>query len=83
MSKSEYQSFIGRPEVSFWFPIIFTAVSISTSFMLLSNRVDLLSQKMEQILVNQQIIIDKYDDMQIRLGQAERQISVLQERITK
>jgi hypothetical protein len=75
---STYQEFISKPEISFWFPILFTAVTITTSFMALTYKVDLLTQRVDQLLENQTTLISKYEGVQVRLGSAERQISVLQ-----
>ena len=75
---SPYQQFINKPEISFWTPIIFTAVSITISFMALSGQVALQNQKLDQVIANQVQILDKYENVQVRLGTAERQISVLQ-----
>ena len=59
-------------------PILFTAVSITMSFMILTSKVELLTQRVDQLIANQEIIINKYENVQVRLGTAERQISVLE-----
>lgn len=80
---SAYQELISKPEVNFWTPIIFTAVSITMSFMVLSNQVALQNQKLDQVIANQESILGKYENVQVRLGTAERDISILQTRLNK
>jgi hypothetical protein len=75
---SPYIEFISKPEINFWIPIIFTVVSITMSFMVLTNKVELLTQKMETIIANQDKLLGKYENVQVRLGTAERDISMLQ-----
>lgn len=74
---SSYQQFIAKPEISFWTPIIFTAVTITISFMTLTNQVALQNQKLDTLIANQDNIIDKYEEVQVRLGTDEREISIL------
>lgn len=74
---SPYREFIEKPEISFWMPIIFTAVSITISFMALSSKVELLTQKMETVIANQEQILNKYENVQVRLGTAENKITYL------
>lgn len=57
ITKSPYESIISKPEVSFWVPIVFTAVTITISFMALTSKVDLLSQKIDTVIENQTTII--------------------------
>lgn len=75
---SPYKDFIEKPEVSFWLPIVFTAVSITISFMALSNQVALQNQKLDTLIARQDSIIQKYEGVQVRLGNVEKTISVLQ-----
>lgn len=50
MAKSPYQDFISKPEVSFWVPLITSAVLIAGSFFALEARVSLTNQKLDQAL---------------------------------
>ena len=75
--KTPYEQFIAKPEINFWLPIIFTAVSITMSFMVLSNQVSLQNQKLDRLITDQSIIIQEYKNVQVRLGTAERDISIL------
>jgi len=43
----KHQNFISKPEIQFWVPIIVYAVTLTISFMLLSNKIDLLTQRVE------------------------------------
>jgi hypothetical protein len=45
-----YNKIITRPELNFWLPIILSIVSVVVSFMALSAKVDLLSQKQDVII---------------------------------
>ena len=74
---SPYIEFISKPEINFWLPILFTVVSIVMSFMVLTNKVDLLTQKMDTIIANQDVLLQKYEGVQARLGTAERDITLL------
>ena len=47
------------------------------SFMLLTSKVELLTQKMETVIANQEQILDKYENVQVRLGTAENKIVYL------
>ena len=51
MEKNIYEKVITKPELSFWIPIIISVISIVISFMALSTKVDLLTQKQDMILV--------------------------------
>ena len=72
-----YKEFISKPEFSFWIPIVFTAVSITISFMSLSNQIALNNQKLDQVIANQVDIKDSYSKLQPRIGTLERLVSVL------
>lgn len=85
---NSYQDFISKPEISFWIPIIFSAVSITISFMSLSAKQDLISQKLDTIIEKQQgqlVWKDKFDgqvaSLYGRVGLAESNIKVITSRI--
>jgi hypothetical protein len=42
-----HKNYLSKPEIQFWIPIIIYAVTLTSSFMLLSNKIDLLTQKVE------------------------------------
>lgn len=74
----QYQQFIAKPEISFWVPIISSAVMLAISFMALSNKVDLANQNIAQVLEQQKTLIAKYEAVQVRLGTAENKLSVIE-----
>jgi len=47
VNMEKHQNFISKPEIQFWVPIIVYAVTLTISFMLLSNKIDLLTQRVE------------------------------------
>jgi len=75
--QTPFKDFISKPEVNFWIPIIFTAVSITMSFMTVSNQVALQNQKLDQVIANQVDIKKAYSDIQVRLGANEKDIAVI------
>ena len=77
-TQSSYKNLISKPEFSFWTPIIFTAVSITISFMTLSSQVALQNQKLDQLIAAQGTLIEKYENVQARLGANEIAIGILQ-----
>jgi len=74
---SQFDQFIAKPEINFWIPIIFTAVSITMSFMVLSTKVELNNQKLDQVIANQEQLLDRYDNIANRINTAERDITLL------
>jgi hypothetical protein len=84
--KTTYQEFIGRPEVSFWLPILFSAVTIALSFSALKNDVSLLNHRTEEILAHQVELSNDFKDWksqaETRLGMVEIQQGVLNSRVT-
>lgn len=75
--KTGFSEMISKPEVNFWVPIIFTAVSIAISFMALSNQVSLQNQKLDTLIAGQNSIIEKYEAMEIKINLDERDITTL------
>lgn len=67
----------GKKDVITWFtvnnilPLIFTAVTITVSFMALSGKLDLLTQRVDLLIENQKTIISEYKGVQVRLGTLE------------
>lgn len=45
--KDKYTTFISKPEISFWVPLISAATVIAMSWVNLSGRIDLLVQKVD------------------------------------
>jgi len=58
-------------------PLIFSAVSITISFMSLSNKIDLANQKLATLVENQTVLISKYEGVQVRLGLCELNVNTL------
>ena len=75
--KSAFGDFISKPEINFWTPIIFTVVTISMSFMALKSQVDLQNQKLDTLIAGQNVLIEKYEGIQARVGINERDITLL------
>lgn len=81
MSKqSKYQEFISKPELSFWVPIIFTAITVTSSFSALYTKVELLTQKVDTIAIQLDKIVDKYSDVEKRWGDTSQRVTVLETR---
>jgi len=80
---SPYQQFIAKPEFNFWTPIIFTAVSITISFMALSNQVALQNQKLDQVIANQIQILQDSKDMRKDITMNTTDISILKSKDDK
>ncbi len=82
-----YMNFISKPEISFWVPIVSSAVVIAMSWLNLSNRVDLLTQKMDLIIKNQEqtltLMQAKDADLTIKYEQMQKQWGELSQRVTK
>ena len=76
-NNSPYEKLISKPEFNFWTPIIFTAVSITVSFMTLSNQICLNNQKLDQVIAMQEQMLCEYKDVQARLVTDELKIASL------
>jgi hypothetical protein len=59
MSKSSYQEFLSKPEISFWVPIITSIVLISATFFALSTEVQISNVKLDNLLTLVQDIKDE------------------------
>lgn len=46
---TNYQEFISKPEISFWVPIITSAVLIASSFFILEGKMAVANQKLDNI----------------------------------
>ncbi len=62
--KNSYQSFISRPEISFWFPIFITITTWVFSF-------GVLYTKVEQVIKNQEQQYSMWLQLEKRVGNAE------------
>ncbi len=82
-----YINFISKPEISFWVPLVSSAVVISMSWFNLSTRVDLLTQKMDLILqqqTNTLTLMQKTDnDLDTKYAQMQKQWGELSQRVTR
>lgn len=85
--KNEYQEFISRPEISFWTPIVSSAIVIALSWFNLSTRVDLLTQKLDLLLERQSetIITMQHKDQELyaQYAQMQKQWGELSQRVTR
>ena len=68
MSISKFQKFIAKDEISFWVPIIFTAITVTSSFFMLSTKVELLNQKVDNLTEKIDVLTDKYASVENRYG---------------
>ena len=59
-------------------PLIGSIITITISWMSLSNKIDLLTQRVETLIESQKTIIVKYEDVQKRLGVDELKIAQLE-----
>lgn len=82
-----YRSFISKPEISFWVPIVSSAVVIAMSWLNLSNRVDLLTQKMDLIIQQQTntltLMQAKDLDLESKYSIMQKQWGELSQRVTR
>ena len=69
MTNNSYVKFISKPEISFWVPIVTSAVALSMSWMNISSRIDLLSQRVESLIEQNKVLITKYSDVERRYGE--------------
>ena len=54
-----------------WIPIIITCMAVAITWANLGARIDLLTQKVDALIKNQETIISKYEKVQTRLGKDE------------
>ncbi len=87
MKENEYQKFISKPEISFWVPIVSSAVVIGMSWVNLTARIDLLTQKMDLVIENQTQLIShlqaKDADLETKYAQMQKQWGDLSQRVTR
>lgn len=74
----EYRNFISKPEISFWIPIISSCIMIAGSWFTLSNRIDLLTQKVDTLIVQNEKLMEKYAGVEDRYGKLSIQITRLE-----
>lgn len=62
---TNFRQFISKPEISFWVPIITSAVLIASSFFALEGKLALTNQKLDQISnILAEIKDDRKDNLQ-------------------
>ena len=75
MTPSTYKQFISKPEISFWLPIVSTAIMLTLSYASFDKRMALLEQGQTEIQINQRILISEFRDWknqaETRLGNVE------------
>jgi cell division protein FtsL len=79
--ESSYIEFISKPEISFWFPIIISVISIVMAFMALSAKVDLLTQKQDQIIAKLDTHIAENTAILNAIGRDANRITALETKI--
>ena len=65
MKTSGYQNFISKPEISFWVPIVTSAVMLALSYGVLLTRIALLEQKMDTLISQNQQFIQQVKDREL------------------
>ena len=75
-----YKDIISKPELNFWIPIIFTAVTITLSWGSVLNKIALLDQKVGQLVEQNQMLIQKYGDVERRWGDVSQRVTILETR---
>lgn len=80
-------SFLSRPEIQFWISIITPLIIVAVSWANLSGRVDLLSQKMDLLLENQNKVITSMQatdiDLAIKYSELRKEWGELSQRVTR
>jgi outer membrane murein-binding lipoprotein Lpp len=56
-----HKGYLSKPEIQFWLPIVTYAVTLSISYMLLSNQIALLSQKIDQFTEKEVTLNNRVD----------------------
>ena len=75
--QTPFKDFISKPEINFWIPIVFTAISITMSFMTYSNKIALQNQKLDQVIANQVLMLGEYKELQARVNLVEKDIAII------
>ena len=78
MTKNGYRQFISKPEISFWVPIITSVVVVAASWFNLSLNVALLTQKVDNLVTQNEALIKKYSDVEGRYGTLSLQVQRLE-----
>ena len=73
MTQDSYTSFISKPEISFWVPILVSVITISLSYGVLMSRVAVLENKVDTLSVefhNLSVsLTERYNSEETRYGQ--------------
>lgn len=77
----QYDSFISRPEISFWVPIIVAFATAAFSWANLTSKVDLLSQKVDGLIEQNKILIEKYASVESRYGTLAIKVNTLEVKV--
>ena len=84
MAEGGYKEIISRPEVSFWVPIVFSAVTMTLSFGALMTRVALIEQKQDtQIALTKELVEQnniRMTDILSRVGTLALKVNTLETR---
>ena len=77
---TDYREFLSKPEISFWVPIISSVMMIAFSWFNLSSRVELLTQKVDNLIEQNEKLLIKYSDVERRWGDVSQRVTVLETR---
>jgi len=76
-----YTSFISRPEISFWVPILVALVSIVSTYGLLYDRVAILETKVDIIITNQNTFLNYVRDNETAITAVNLRVTALEARL--
>lgn len=77
MSK-DYKDFISKPEISFWLPIISSAILIAASWFNIKNTIELQNQQLGFLIKQNEEILKKYGSVEERYGRLTVQVAKLE-----
>lgn len=64
-NRSDYQQLISKPEISFWVPIVTSAVMIALSFGALLTKIALLNKGQETIIAQNEELLKNFKEQKI------------------
>lgn len=64
-NRSDYQQLISKPEISFWVPIVTSAVMIALSYGVLLTKVALLAQGQDTIIAQNEELLKNFKEQKV------------------
>ena len=75
-------SFVSKPEIGFWFPLVGSFLTIMATVMAtffnLSGRVDLINQKLDTVAKQQEELLSKYSSVETRYGALALKVQIIE-----